>query len=84
MTHKSKYCSNIIKNHFNQKLVMSRKDDEDFENSTKCCIWDNVYVDVVVKVRYHHHITGKYRDSEHRDYDIKVRLNHIIPIVFTA
>ena len=28
------------------------------------------------------HITVKYRDSAHRYYNIKVKLNHIISIVF--
>ena len=35
-----------------------------------------------VKVRYHYHITGKYRDSAHRDYNINSRLNHKILVVF--
>ena len=35
---------------------MAKKDDEDFKNSTKCWICDNVYVDGDVKVRGHCHI----------------------------
>ena len=35
-----------------------------------------------VKVRYHYHITGKYRNSAHRDYNINSRLNHKILVVF--
>ena len=34
------------------------------------------------KVRDHCHITGKYRDSAHRDCNIKVKLNHKIFIEF--
>ena len=33
------------------------------------------YVDNDVKVRDHHHITGKYRGSAHRDCNIHVKLN---------
>ena len=33
-------------------------DDEDFENSTKCWIFDSTYVDGDVKARDHCHITG--------------------------
>ena len=65
-----------MKENFNKELVMTKNGDEDFENSTKCCICDNVYVGCEVKVRDHCHITGKYRDSAHRDCNIKVKLNH--------
>ena len=34
------------------------------------------YVDNVVKVRDHCHITGKYRGSVHRDCTIDLKLNH--------
>ena len=31
----SKYCSEVMKKHFNKELVMTKQDNEDFENSTK-------------------------------------------------
>ena len=31
----SKYCSELMKKHFNKELVMTKQDNEDFENSTK-------------------------------------------------
>ena len=34
-----------------------------------------------MKVRDHCHIAGKYRDSEHRDCNINLKLNHQIPVV---
>ena len=37
-------------------LARSRKDDENFENSTKCWICDNDYIDGGVTVRNHCHI----------------------------
>ena len=58
MVKESKYCSEVIKNLFNKELVMTKKGNEDFENSTKCWICDNNYVDNVVKIRDHCHITG--------------------------
>ena len=51
---------------------MTKIDVADFENSTKCCIWDNTYVEGDVKVRDHCDITEKYRGSAHRDYKINV------------
>ena len=57
MVEKSKYGSDVMKKYFNKKLVMTKEDDEDFENSTKSWICDNVYVDCDVKLRHHCYIT---------------------------
>ena len=32
MIEESKYCSDVIKKYFNKELVMTKKDNEDFEN----------------------------------------------------
>ena len=61
---------------------MTKKDNEDFENSTKCWICDNAYTDGDVKGGDQCHITGKYRSSAHIDCIINVKLNHKIPVVF--
>ena len=53
---------------------MTKKEDEDFENSNKCWIYDNVYVDSGAKVRDHCRIIGKYRGSE----SLMSRLNEMI------
>ena len=82
MIEESKYCSNMMKKYFNKELVITKGDNEDFEDSTKCWICDNAYADGDVKVRDHCHITGKYRGSAHRDCNINVKLNHKIPVVF--
>ena len=82
MIEKSKCFTDIMKKPFNKELVMAKKDNADFENSTKCWISHHVYVEVDVKVRDHCYIIGKYRGSAHRDCNIKVNLNHKIPIVF--
>ena len=76
----SKYCSDVMKKHFNKELVMTKNDNEDFENSTKCWICDNVYFDGDVKVRDHCHTTGKYRGSAYRNRNINVNLNHKTPL----
>ena len=81
MIEESKYCGDVMKKHFNKELVMTKEDNEDFENSTKCWICDNDYIGDV-KVRDGCHITGKYRGSTHRDCNINVKLNHKIPVIF--
>ena len=61
---------------------MTIKDNEDFENSTKCWICDNTYFDGDAKPRDHCQINGKYSASAHRGFNIKVKLNHKISVVF--
>ena len=60
---------------------MTKKDNKDLENSTKCWICDNSYINPDVKVRDHCHITGKYRGFADRDCNISVKLNHENPVV---
>ena len=73
MIKESKYCSEVMKNHFNKELVMTTEDNENFKNSTKCWVCDDDYIDGDVKVRDHCHITGKYRGSAQRDRNINLR-----------
>ena len=53
---------------------MIKEDNQDFENSAKCCICGNNYVNGEVKVRDNYHISG----SGHRNCNISVKLNHKI------
>ena len=46
---------------------MTKEDNEDLKNFTKCWICDNDYVDNDLQVRDYCHISGKYRGSAHRD-----------------
>ena len=61
---------------------MTKEDDKDFENSTKCWICDQVYVEGDDKVRDHCHITGRLRGSAQKDCMINVKSNYKTPIVF--
>ena len=65
MVEESKYCR--------KNLWKLKKDEEDFENSTKCWICDYVYADGNFKVRDHCHITEIYRGSAYRDCIISVK-----------
>ena len=69
---KSKYCGDMTKKPFNKELVTTEKNNKDFENSRKCWICDNDYIDGDIKVRDHCHITGKHRVSARRDCNINV------------
>ena len=41
MIEERKYCNEVLKNHFNKGLAMTREENENFENSSKCWICDN-------------------------------------------
>ena len=82
MNEESKYCSDVMEKQFHKELIMTQEDNKDFEKSTKCWICDNDSIDNNVQVRYHCHITGKYRRSEHRDCNINVKLNHKTLVAF--
>ena len=58
MIEESKYCTDIMKK-INKELVMTKKNNEDFENFTKCWICDHACVEGDVKVRDHCHMTRK-------------------------
>ena len=60
MIEESKYFSVVTKKHFKKRIcVMTKKDNDDFENSTKGWICD-AYFDGDLKVRDHCHITRKH------------------------
>ena len=61
--------------------MLTKQDNEDFENSIKCWICDNDYIDNDVKIRDHCHITRKYRGSAQRDCNLNVKLNNKILVV---
>ena len=54
-----------IKSHFNKSLLTSEKDERSFESSNKCWICKTLFDVGDNKVRYHCHVTGKYRVSAH-------------------
>ena len=83
MIKESEYCSDVIKEHFNKESVMTRKDDEDFENSSRFWIYGNVYAigdSKSIDCRYH--ITGIYEGFIHRDCNAKVELNYKTLVLF--
>ena len=73
MIEESKYCSDVMKQHFNNELVMTKEDNEYFENCTKCWICDKDYIEDDVKVRDHCHITGNFRGSAPTDCNINIK-----------
>ena len=57
-----------------KKIVMTKEDAEDFENSTKWWICNSLCPDGDVQVRYYCHFTEKYIGSSERDSNTNVKL----------
>ena len=74
MLEEVKWCKSKMKKHFNKPLKMTKENETDFQQSTKCHICDNQYTDKDVRVRDHCHITGKYRGSAHEDCNLKLQI----------
>ena len=61
---------------------MTKEYNENVENSIKCCICDDDYIDGDVNVRNYCHITRKYGGSAQRDFNINFKLSQKIPVIF--
>ena len=84
MIEESKFCNEVMKKHFNKELVMAKKGNENFKNSTKYWICDNDYIDDDAKVR-ERIIVLLLENIEALRIEIVIsafKLNHNIPVVF--
>ena len=79
MTKESKYCIEVIKKHFSKELVMTKEDNDDFNNSTNVGFVTMIMLIMMLKARV---IPAKYRCSADRDSNIFVKLSHKTHIVF--
>ena len=59
------YCKKVMKKHFNKNLIMSEKEEEQFQSSNICWICEKLIDDDDEKVRDHCHITRKFRGPSH-------------------
>ena len=53
-----------MKKHFDKKLIMS-EEEEQFQSSNTCWIWEKLIDNDDEKVRGHCHLTGKFRGAVH-------------------
>ena len=54
-----------MKKRFNKNLIMSEKEEEQFQSSTFCQICEKLIHDDDEKVRDHCHVTEKFRGATH-------------------
>ena len=76
------YCGEVIDKQFNKNLVTNKDDVKDFIDSNKCWIYGRLYTEKDTRVRDHGHVTGKYRYSSHKSYNVNFKLSKKVPIVF--
>ena len=82
MLEEVKYCKKIKREHFNQDMIMTRDDKNDFITAKKCHICDGEYAETDIKVRDHCHVTGMYRGSAHQACNVNFKLTDKIPVIF--
>ena len=80
-----KNCQEVIREHFNKPLIMSKKDKKAFYNAKRCHICKKKYREDEEPVRDHCHVTGKYRGSAHQSCNLKLQISaekNKIPVIF--
>ena len=75
------YCRKVMKKHFDEILIMTAEQDEEFKRSNICWICGNL-IDYDNKVRDHCHITGKYRGAGHRSCNINLKTSKKLVVIF--
>ena len=71
-----------MKKHFNKKLTMSEKEEEQFQLCNICWIFVKLIDNDDEKVRDHCHVTGKFRGAAHWSCNINLQLTKKVPVIF--
>ena len=72
----------MIKKHFNKNLIISAEEEEKFQLTNSCWIFDKLFNVGDDKVRDHCHITGKYRVATHWSSNVNLKLSKKVPVIF--
>ena len=74
------YCKDVMKKHFNKRLVMTAE--QKFERINICWICDKLINIGDNKVRDHCHVTGKYRGAAHWSCNINLKISRKLVVIF--
>ena len=66
------YCKKVMEKHFNKNLIMSEKEEGQFQSSNICWICEKLIDDDDEKARDHCHVTGKFRSTAHWNCNINL------------
>ena len=72
----------MTKKHFNKNLIISAEEEEKFQLTNSCWIFDKLFNVGDDKVRNHCQITEKYRGAAHRSCNVNLKLSKKIPVKF--
>ena len=70
------------KNISTKNLIMIEKEEEQFQSSNMCWIYEKLIDDDDKKVIGHFHITGKFRGAAHWSYNMNLQLTKKVPVIF--
>ena len=79
---KYEYCKKVMKKHFNKNLIMSEKEEEQFQSSNISWICEKLIDFDDEKVRDHCHVTGKLRGAAHWSCKTNLQLTEKVPVIF--
>ena len=82
MLREVEYCEKTKKKHFDQPMVLTDKEENDFKLATECHICKRAFTKQNYKVRDHCHITSNYRGAAHNSCNRSFRLTVKIPVIF--
>ena len=75
------YCKKVMKKYFNKNLILTEKEEENSWSSNTCWICEKLIEDDQ-KLRYHCHITRKYRGAAHWSCNVNLKLTEKVFIIF--
>ena len=76
------YCKKVMKKYFNKNLIMTEKEEEEFQLSNVCGICEKLSDNDDEKVRDHCHVTGKFRGTAHWSCNLNLQLTKNVPVIF--
>ena len=76
------YCKKVMKKHFNKNLIMTEKEEKQFQSSSTCWLCEKLIENDDEKARNHCHNTGKFRSAARWACNINFHLTKKISVIF--
>ena len=71
-----------MKKRFNKNLIMSEKEEKQFQSSNICWICEKFIEDDGEEVRNHCHLNEKFKGAAHWSCNINLQLTKYVPLIF--
>ena len=65
-------------------MIISEEEEHLFQQSNGCWIYEKLIDNDDKKVRYHCHVTGKFRGAAHWSCNINLQLSKKVPVIFCS